>query len=70
MKAHLIRRIKVDIISGNYFTVGCLVQTASVIPDRDRYVWCGTRIHIPVLCCMFVNVKYGSQSRCQGRGMV
>lgn len=69
MKAHLIRRIKMDIISGNYFTVGCLVQTPSVIPDRDRYVSCGTIIHISVLC-MFVNVKYGSQSRCQGSGMV
>lgn len=70
MKAHLISRIKMDIISGNCFMVGCLVQTPSVIPDRDRYVSCGTIIHISVLCCMFVNVKYDSQSRCEGSGMV
>lgn len=70
MKAHLIRRIKMDTISGNCFMVGCLAQTPSVIPDRDRYVSCGTIIHISVLCCMFVNVKYGSQSRCEGSGMV
>lgn len=59
-----------DIISGNYLAVSYLVQTPSVIPDRDGYVSCGTIIHISVLCCMFVNVKDGSQSRCQGSGMV